>query len=520
MTEKKYAPGPLPRIDDRGDGSFSQITKNESRFNDVTGRLKISRHQNIYEADFEYGTQPLRWESLTAGGGTITHQPGLGGVRMTVPTTSGAMTIRQSRPYHRYQPGKTMFMATAINFGAAQTNQLQRVGFFDDSNGVFIEQGNPTGDNTYGMALVVRSDTSGTVTDLKFQAGTAGGNSDWNGDAVVRASLNWTRIQMVWIEYAWYGAGGVRWGVFIDGEPIVLHTVGFGNLTGQLAPWSRTGNLPVRYEQRNIGTTALANDMLHYGVSVLVEGGVDEQRGFTYSYGNPQSAPLKSVAASGSRVPVVSVRGRLMGVSEYTQASAAATAGTTTSLTIGTAPWTVNQWRGRFLNYVVSGVQRTARITSNTASVLTLADVVTGGALATAPVAGQNYTIGIINRGQLLPRRLQVTSTQPVFIEIFASTPTSQINLTGSNFVANAAAPNSFAQIDSSATAFTLSGEVVYSIFVPGNQPVDQQIDQLFPLVNSISGASPDTLTVVATNTSSSTAANVSVQIIGQEAMS
>ena len=519
MTEKVYAPGVLPRIDDRGDGSFSQITKNESRFNDALGRLKTSRHQNIYEADFEYGTQPLRWESLTVGGGTIAHQPGIGGVRMRLTTASGDVTIRQSRPYHRYQPGKTMFMATAVNFGAAQTNQVQRVGIFDDSNGIFIEQGNPSVDNTYGMAFVVRSDSSGTVTDLKFQAGTSGGGSDWNGDAIVRASLNWTRIQMVWMEYAWYGAGAVRWGVFVDGEPIVLHSVGFGNRTGQTGSWSKTGNLPVRYEQRNIGTVAAQNDMVHYGVSVLVEGGIDEQRGFTYSYGNPQSAPLKSVSASANRAPVVSVRGKAMGVTEYTQATAAATAGTTTSLTAGTAAWTVNQWAGRFVNYTVSGVQYTARITSNTATVLTLADIVTGGALSVAPVAGQNYTIGIINRGQLLPRRLQVTSTQPVFIEIFVNTPTSAINLTGSNFVANAAAPNSFALIDSSATAFTLSGEVVYSIFVPANQPVDQQIDQLFPLVNSIRGATPDTLTVVATNTTAN-AANVSVQIIGQEAMS
>jgi hypothetical protein len=519
MTEKIYAPGVLPRIDDRGDGSFSQIIKNESRFNDALGRLKTSRHQNIYEADFEYGTQPLRWESLTAGGGTVAHQPGLGGVRMRIGTASGDLTIRQSRPYHRYQPGKTMMMATAVNFGTAQTNQLQRVGFFDDSNGIFIEQGNPSADNTYGMALVVRSDTSGTVTDTKFQAGTSGGGTEWNGDAVVRASLDWTRIQMVWMEYAWYGAGAVRYGVFVNGEPIVLHTVGFGNRSGQLAPWAKTGNLPVRYEQRNIGTVAAQNDMYHYGVSVIVEGGIDEARGFTYSYGNPQSAPLKSVAASASRAPVISVRGKPLGVVEYTQATAAATAGSTTSLTAGTAAWTVDQWKGRFVNYTVSSVQYTARITSNTATVLTLADIVTGGALATAPVAGQNYSIGIINRGQLLPRRLQVTSTQPVFIEIFVSTPTSAINLTGSNFVANAAAPNSFAQIDSSATAFTLSGEVVYSIFVPANTAVDQQIDQLFPLVNSIRGASPDTLTVVATNTTAS-AANVSVQIIGQEAMS
>jgi hypothetical protein len=214
------------------------------------------------------------------------------------------------------------------------------------------------------------------------------------------------------------------------------------------------------------------------------------------------------------------MRGRTMGTVEYTQATAACTAGSTTSLTAGTAAWTVNQWAGRSVNYIVAGVSYTARIVSNTATVLTLVDVVTGAALAVAPVAGQNYTIGQINRGQLLPRRLQITSDRAVFVEIVTSTPTSQVNLTGASFVANAASPNSFALVDSSATAFTLSGEVVYSIFVPANNPVDQQIDQLFPLVNSVRGNNTDILTVLVTNTDTTNAANVSVQIIGQEAMS
>jgi len=254
-------------------------------------------------------------------------------------------------------------------------------------------------------------------------------------------------------------------------------------------------------------------------VSVLVEGGLDDQRGFTYAYGNPQLAPRRAVTAGQSRFPLVSYRGRPMGTQEYTQASAAITSGNNVSLTASSASWTNNQWQGRFVNYTVSGVQYVARITSNSANVLILADVVTGGSLAVAPVAGQPYVIGMINRGQMLPRRLQVTSDQAVYVEIFVSTSTSGINLTGANFTANPAAPGSFAQIDSVATSFTLSGECVYSIFVPANNPVDQQIDNLFPLLNTIRGERPDILTVAVTNPGGSTA-NVSVQIIGQEAMS
>jgi hypothetical protein len=46
-----------------------------SQFN-VMGSLNADRFQNIYDADFEYGLQSLRWEVLTASGGTVAHVPG------------------------------------------------------------------------------------------------------------------------------------------------------------------------------------------------------------------------------------------------------------------------------------------------------------------------------------------------------------------------------------------------------------------------------------------------------------
>ena len=167
----------------------------------AVNRLQTSKLQNIYEADFEYGKQPLRWEEFTAGSGTVTHMPRLGGTRMRLSGTAGDITIRQSRPYHRYQPGKTMFMATAMNFGTANVNQVQRAGFFDDSNGIFIEQSDTSAKNPFGMYVVSRSDVGGLPFDIRVPL------DKWNGDATVIQSLDWTVIQMIWMEYAWYGAG-------------------------------------------------------------------------------------------------------------------------------------------------------------------------------------------------------------------------------------------------------------------------------------------------------------------------
>lgn len=503
---------------DNGDGTKTPQFAPASNFRDVVGRMKVSLSQNIYEADFEYSPQPLRWESLTNGGGTISHQPSFGGVRLQVGTGLTDLAVRQSRPYMRYQPGKSMYMATAVLFGAVDPSNVQRVGFFDDSNGVFFEQSVATANNPSGMYVVLRTDAGGVINETRV------GLDQWSGDSPqVRNSLNWSRIQMLWIEFAWYGAGTIRWGVLLDGEPIVLHRIAVGNLVGQTIPWARTGNLPVRYEMRNTGVGALGNSMFHYGVSVLVEGRSDDQRGFTYSYGMAPATPRRAVAAATTRFPVISMRGRVMGTQEYTQASSAITAGTTTSLTATGTPWTVNQWQGRFVSFGAAGATPTVgRIVSNTTSVLTLVDALTGGALSVAPAVGNNYTIGLVNRGQLLPRRLMVSADAVCVIELIVSTPTSPVSLTGANFVplSSLGSANSFAERDVSATALT-GGEVVFAFTAPagGSGLLDLQIDQLFPLVNTIRGNNPDILSLAVT-TQSGVAANVGAHLVCQEAMS
>ena len=499
---------------------YSESSAMPQRVRDVLGRLKISIHQNIYDADFEYGPQPLRWEAFTTGSATIAHQPGLGGVRMRVSTSSGDIAIRQSRPYMRYQPGKTMFMATACQLGTAQTNNITRVGFFDDGNGAFFEQRAATAANPFGMAVVVRSDASSTPTDTRFTL------DQWNGDSRIINSLDFTRIQMFWIEYAWYGAGATRFGFWIDGEPVIAHQVGWANYPSQTAPWSRTGNLPVRYEQRNSGAITAQNDLFHYGVSVLVEGGQDDQRGFTYSYGMAPATPVRATGAAVTRWPVLSIRPRAMGTIEYTQASSAVTAGTTTSVTLTGTPLTVDQFKGRYIYFPALGSSGTgivARITSNTTSVINFVDNVTGLAVSNAPAASQAYTVGLLNRGQLLPKRLmcvQTTAAQNVVIELVASTPAYPIRLTGATWatLASLGSTNSFAERDVSATAIASGGEVVFAfVLAPGSGVQDINLDYFFPLLNTLRGNDVDVLSVCVTSAATVT---VGAHLICQEAMS
>jgi len=517
-----------------------------SRVRDVVGRMKVSLHQNIYEADFEYGTQPMRWENLTvntASAGSyanIVHVAGIGGVRMLVGNNAGDLTIRQSRPYQRYQPGKTMYMATAMNFGTPTANNFQRVGFFDDGNGVFFEQGVATANNPSGMYCVIRSDagtvnfTDGTTTssgpvDTKFSF------ENWYGDPVA-SLIDWTKIQMLWIEYAWYGAGAIRWGCQLNGEPYVLHEVGTGNSSyrgsAQQFPWSRTGNLPVRYEQRNVGATTANSVLAHFGVSVVVEGRRDEQRGFTYSYGLPAGTNRRNVPAANTRFPVVSVQMNQMAKIEFQGNSTVGTinnSSNSTYLTVAGTPWTANAYVGRAITFQGTGANTAnvfvGRIANNTSNTLYMTDIVsnTSGVLGT-PNSSYNYAIGLVNRGQILPQSLVVASDGAALIELIVSTASNPVTLTGASFVPlnTVGSFNSLSSRDSSATAITANtGEVVYAFSAPAGGSGLQTFDltNLFALYNNIRGNVPDILTV-AVSTNSSSQANVSAHLIAQEAMS
>jgi hypothetical protein len=88
---------------------------------------------------------------------------------------------------------------------------------------------------------------------------------------------------MYYIDYAWYGAGTIRFGVKDqDGEITYLHNFVHGN--NKVEAYFRSGNLPVRYEVLN-GETApsAAPTLFHWGTSMIMDGMFNEDRGYTFS---------------------------------------------------------------------------------------------------------------------------------------------------------------------------------------------------------------------------------------------
>jgi hypothetical protein len=89
------------------------------------------------------------------------------------------------------------------------------------------------------------------------------GSNGTNGSALTAPSgytLDLTKMQMFYIDYSWYGAGFIRWGLRgTDGDVTYVHKMANNNVNAEA--YMRSGNLPGRYESATIPpvTTATAS---------------------------------------------------------------------------------------------------------------------------------------------------------------------------------------------------------------------------------------------------------------------
>ena len=66
-------------------------------------------------------------------------------------------------------------------------------------------------------------------------------------------NIDLTKVQMIFMDYTWYGAGFVRWGVrTTNGDILYAHKLQHGNT--QYQAYLRSGNLPGRFELTNLGS--------------------------------------------------------------------------------------------------------------------------------------------------------------------------------------------------------------------------------------------------------------------------
>ena len=108
--------------------------------------------------------------------------------------------------------------------------------------------------------------------------------SEWNLDRMDGTGpsgfdLDLTKMQMFYIDYSWYGAGFIRWGLRgSNGDVTYVHKIANNNVNNEA--YMRTGNLPARYETNTLPmSTQLASTLSNTALSV----NVDSTEGFPNS---------------------------------------------------------------------------------------------------------------------------------------------------------------------------------------------------------------------------------------------
>jgi hypothetical protein len=234
---------------------------------DAFGRLRVSQPYTLFDSQNRYAADN-QFDVATTGTGTTTFLSNEAAVKMEVTGAGVGSVLRQSFRSFPYQPGKGLLvLATFVMDSSQSLNLTQRVGYYNDQNGVFFQRIDGT------FSFVLRSYVTGSVSNVRTV-----NQSDWNGDKLDGTgdsgyTLDPTKAQILWMDFEWLGVGSVRCGFIINGEYIVCHT--FNNANEITNVYMTTAILPVRYEIVTT-TAAVAASMKSICCSVVSEGGFEQ----------------------------------------------------------------------------------------------------------------------------------------------------------------------------------------------------------------------------------------------------
>lgn len=176
--------------------------------------------------------------------------------------TPATFAANTSNTYHPYIPGSShlwqgTFLMNSPETGDGTNGAWRGMGLFDADNGFFFRLGKDghiagTASTTNeGFCVVIRSKTSGTVVD-KFIP-----QDDFNGDKLdgkgkSQLIFDLSKNNQYWIDVQWHGAGRVRFGTYLNGTRIVMHTYYAGGQ--ETAAMSQTASLPSCTAVKSEGT--------------------------------------------------------------------------------------------------------------------------------------------------------------------------------------------------------------------------------------------------------------------------
>lgn len=270
---------------------------------DAFGRLRVSNPQTIFEAKTVYDAQPLYFAEAQTGGAAAGSWSATD-ASVTLTVAANQTSVRQSRRYLSYQPGKSQLVFLTFNLNGITANAVKRAGYFDSTNGIFLELSG-------GAASFHRRSSSSVPSASATQA--AWNLDPMNGLGPSGVNLDWSDTQILVLDFEWLGVGSIRLGFVINGQIIYAHRFDCANISPHV--YMTTPNLPVRWEVEGLAGLGGSASVECICASVNSEGGV-QAAGTKFGFalparvtgvGNGVSATLFSIRHNGTypRVTII-----------------------------------------------------------------------------------------------------------------------------------------------------------------------------------------------------------------------
>jgi len=233
---------------------------------DAFGRLRVSDPETIFSSKQIFDSQPQYWDDIQeSGSGTsTTYSSDRASSVLAVSATTAGKRTRQTFMRFNYQPSKSqlIFITGILKKSGGGSGITTRMGLFDDNNGLFLESDTTTN-------LVLRSSVSGSPVD------TSTAQASWNidtldGNGPSGITLDFSKTQILVIDFEWLGVGRVRFGFNVDGITYYCHEI--LNANNKDAVYMSTPNLPLRFQIENDGT-GVASSLEAICSAVISEGG-------------------------------------------------------------------------------------------------------------------------------------------------------------------------------------------------------------------------------------------------------
>jgi hypothetical protein len=299
----------------------SDVTLKHTEQVDSFGRLRVSNPVTLFDSQNRYKLNEKFFSNLIGTGTTVNYIQAQSSANLFVTSNVNDFVTRESRYVFNYQPGKSLLTMSTFVMNPAKSGLVQRVGYFGQENGYYIQLGSNTSPTTLfsNVYIVERSNVLGTVSE------TLVAQQNWNGDKLDGAgasglSLDITKSQIFYTDIEWLGVGSVRIGLVIDGTFINCHTFNHANLIPYT--YITTACLPVRYEITNRAATSGTSNLNQICSTVLSEGGYEPKEQLFCQLGPAGGKSITTTTA----VPLISIRlapGRLDAIAVLKQLNVA-----------------------------------------------------------------------------------------------------------------------------------------------------------------------------------------------------